>query len=51
MSRVTKKLSEEYLNVFVMRKWISSKLDKLTHEQLELLYGMIKRWTNEEEAS
>ncbi|MGY5876069.1 MAG: hypothetical protein RTU30_10010 [Candidatus Thorarchaeota archaeon] len=51
MSNATERLREEYLNAFMMRKWVSSKLNRLTHEQLELLYGMVKRWINEEEVS
>ena len=46
-----KKLGEGYLNSKMMRNWIVSKLSDLTYEQVELLYGMIRRWTKEKEAS
>jgi hypothetical protein len=46
-----KKIGEEYLNSKMMRNWIVSRLPNFTYEQVELLYGMIKRWTKEEEVS
>jgi hypothetical protein len=46
-----KKLGEDFLNSKMMRNWIISRLPNLTYEQVELLYGMIKRWTKEEEVS
>jgi hypothetical protein len=51
LSQREKKLGEEYLNVKMMRNWIISKLPNLTYEQVGLLYGMIRRWTKEEEVS
>ena len=47
MSDATKRLREEYLNTFMKRKWISSKLEKLTTNQVEQLVNMIKTWTGD----
>jgi hypothetical protein len=46
-----KKLGGQYLNAKMMRNWIISKLPNLTYEQIKLLYGMIRRWSKEEEVS
>lgn len=48
VSDATKRLREEYLHCFQMRKWISSKLPKLNPDQVKTLYGMVKEWTGEE---
>ena len=47
MSDATKRLREEYLNTFMMRKWITSKLEKLSTNQVEQLVNMIKNWTGD----
>jgi hypothetical protein len=31
------------------RSYISSKIPKLTYEQVDLLYSMVRRWLKEEE--
>lgn len=46
-----KKLSEQYVQAKMMRNWITLMLPKLSYEQIELLYGMVKRWSREEESS
>jgi hypothetical protein len=48
VSDATKRLREEYLHSFQMRKWISSKLQKLNPDQVKKLYGIVKEWTGEE---
>lgn len=48
MSDATKRLREEYLHNYIMRTWISAKLQKLNVEQVKQLYGMVKAWTGEE---
>lgn len=44
-----KNLRDEYVNAKMKKKWIMGSLNKLTHEQVDLLYGMIKRWMKETE--
>jgi hypothetical protein len=51
MKTERKKLSEQYVQAKMMRNWITSMLPKLSYEQVELLYGMVKRWSKEEESS
>lgn len=48
MTEATKRLREEYLHNYIMRNWITSKLQKLNAEQVRQLYGMVKEWTGEE---
>lgn len=48
MSDATKRLREEYLHAYMMRTWISSKLQKLNNEQVRQIYGLVKEWTGEE---
>ncbi|MFW9920858.1 MAG: hypothetical protein ACFFED_14760 [Candidatus Thorarchaeota archaeon] len=48
MSEATKRLREEYLHNYIMRTWISAKLQKLNAEQVKQLYGIVKEWTGEE---
>jgi len=44
-----KNLREEYVNAKMKKNWITGSLNKLTHEQVDLLYGMMKRWLKETE--
>ncbi len=48
VTEATKRLREEYLHNYIMRNWITSKLQKLNAEQVRQLYGMVKEWTGEE---
>ncbi len=48
LSDATKRLREEYLHNYMMRNWISAKLQKLNPEQVKKIYGMVKEWTGEE---
>ncbi len=44
-----KALKDEYLDAKLKRSYISSKLPKLTYEQIDLLHSMVRRWLKEEE--
>lgn len=48
MSNATKRLREQYLNAYMMRKWISDKMSRLNHDQIKQIYGLVKEWTGEE---
>jgi hypothetical protein len=46
-----RKLREKYVTNKIKRNMIMSKLPLLSDEQVDLLYGMVKRWTEEEEVT
>ncbi len=46
-----KSIKDDYLDAKMKRSYISSKLPKLTYEQVDLLHNMVKRWLKEEETS
>ncbi len=46
-----KELRAKFVSHKMKRNLIVSKLPMLSDEQIELLYGMVKRWTEEEEVS
>ncbi|MFW9888751.1 MAG: hypothetical protein ACFFAZ_12255 [Promethearchaeota archaeon] len=48
MSNATKKLREQYLNSFMMRKWISETMPRLKPHQIKHLYILVKQWTGED---
>jgi hypothetical protein len=48
LSNATKKLREQYLNSFMMRKWISEKMPRLKPHQIKHIYVLIKQWTGED---
>ena len=48
LSNATKKLREQYLNSFMMRKWISEKMPRLKPDQIKHLYILVKQWTGED---
>ncbi|MFQ5832339.1 MAG: hypothetical protein ACE5H4_06540 [Candidatus Thorarchaeota archaeon] len=48
MSNATKRLREQYLNAYMMRKWISEKMARLNYDQIRKLYNQVKEWTGEE---
>ncbi len=48
LSEAAKKLREKYLQSYMMRNWISSKLQKLNQSQIQEIYGLVKEWTGEE---
>ncbi|MFX1368024.1 MAG: hypothetical protein ACFFAY_05445 [Promethearchaeota archaeon] len=50
MSNATKRLREQYLNSFMMRKWITEKMSRLNHDQIRKIYNMVSEWTGEEMA-
>ncbi|MHA2141148.1 MAG: hypothetical protein ACXADC_03990 [Candidatus Thorarchaeota archaeon] len=47
MSNATKKLREQYLNSFMMRKWITEKMVRLKPDQIRHVYQLIQQWTGE----
>ncbi len=48
MSNATKRLREQYLNAYMMRKWISDKMSRLNYDQIKEIYSLVKEWTGEE---
>lgn len=48
MSNATKRLREQYLSAFMMRKWIEEKMARLNHDQIKKIYQLISDWTGEE---
>ena len=48
MSNATKKLREQYLNSFMMRKWITEKMPRLRPDQIKHLYILIAQWIGED---
>jgi len=48
VSNATKRLREQYLNAYMMRKWISDKMSRLNHDQIKKIYGFVKEWTGED---
>jgi hypothetical protein len=48
LSNATKKLREQYLNSFMMRKWISEKMPRLKPNQIKHIYVLVKQWTGED---
>ncbi len=46
-----RQLRERFVSNKIKRNMIVSKLPLLSDEQIDLLYGMVKRWTEEEEVS
>ncbi|UCH04964.1 MAG: hypothetical protein JSW05_02060 [Candidatus Thorarchaeota archaeon] len=48
MSNATKRLREQYLNAYMMRKWISDKMFRLNYNQIKDIYLIVKEWTGEE---
>jgi hypothetical protein len=50
MSNATKRLREQYLNSFMMRKWIADKMSRLNNDQIKKIYKMVSEWTGEEMA-
>ena len=51
MKTEKKLFKENFVDAKMKRNWITSKLPKLTYEQVDLLYSMVTRWLKEEEAS
>jgi hypothetical protein len=47
LSNATKKLREQYLNSFMMRKWITEKMVRLKPDQIRHVYQLIQQWTGE----
>jgi len=48
LSNATKKLREQYLNSFMMRKWITEKMPRLRPDQIKHLYILIAQWIGED---
>ena len=48
VSNATKRLREQYLNAYMMRKWISDKMSRLNYNQIKEIYSLVKEWTGEE---
>jgi len=48
VSNATKRLREQYLNAYMMRKWISDKMARLNYDQIKEIYHLVKDWTGEE---
>ncbi|MFW9849162.1 MAG: hypothetical protein ACFFF4_08475 [Candidatus Thorarchaeota archaeon] len=51
MKAEKRSFKESFVDAKMKRNWIKSQLNKLTYEQVDLLYNMVIRWLKEEEAS